>query len=96
MDYLIYILVFNIASAVLVFRISGIFKFKTDDYWFYMLNLNLVAALYFVNEYYRIASDYSFVVKFSVILLVVFVTMEIFKKAIVKSIRTAIQKLPKE
>jgi hypothetical protein len=84
----------NLAFALLILRISGIFKLKSEDFWFYMFTLNLVAILLFVSEYFEIANHYSFVKRFLCIMIPTFGIMEFFKKPIVNSFKLLIKKLP--
>lgn len=96
MMYIGLYLLLNVVFAILIWRISGWFKITTEDFWFYMLNFNLVAILIIINEYYGFTVDYSFGVKYSVIVLSTFIIMEFFKKRIIRTFRGLMKKQSKD
>ena len=85
--FLFTIVLLNIAFLAMLYRVSAWYKLKAEDYCFYLIDLNLVAMLIFLNEYFQVATNYPFAVKLCVIFAVVFVAMEFIKKPIVNNIR---------
>ena len=87
------IILLNIAFVGMLWRLSTWYKIKAEDYWFYLVSLNLVALLMILNEYFDIATDYPFAVKFLIIFGFVFLIMEINKKHIIRRIKLIMNKL---
>lgn len=85
----------NIVFILMLLRASRWFKLKKEDYWFYMINLNLVAILMFLNEYFEIATDYPFALKLLVSFAFAFTFLELFRKPIVRRIRTILNRFRK-
>lgn len=92
MMYIGLYLLLNVVFALIIWRISGWFKITAEDFWFYLLNLNLVTILIIPNEYYEIATDYPAAVKYLVIVFSTFVIMEFFKKKMIRTVRVLLKK----
>lgn len=74
-------------------RMTVWYKFKTEDYVFYMIALNLVAVVIYLNEILDIVTDYPFFLELIVALGLVFLVMEMNKKSIVRRIKSIINNL---
>jgi len=88
----IFILLLNACFAVTIFRASQWYKVKTEDYFYHMLALNLVAALLYVSKHFGITADQKFPLRFFASLFIVYAILWPFEGKIKRIVRSFISK----